>query len=130
MQNWLCTLITAKRRCEDRRERNEAPDKAKRENNMVCFKSITHPSYGLSSPPPQLVLLLGQNLHKSSVAESLFRATLSIFGTTRQLSAAQKIISCLRASGARVLMIKRNEAGVPKMVTEQGKWLDGEAICF
>jgi hypothetical protein len=25
-------------------------------------------------------------------------------------------------------MIQRNEADVPKMLTEQGKWLDGEAL--
>jgi hypothetical protein len=33
------------------------------------------------------------------LAESLFRATLSIFGTRRQLSAALRIISCLRGLG-------------------------------
>ncbi len=54
-------LITAKRRREDGRERNETPDKAKRENNMVCFASITHPSYGLSSPPPPLSFLFVKN---------------------------------------------------------------------
>jgi hypothetical protein len=33
------------------------------------------------------------------LAESLFRATLSIFGMRRQLSGALRIISCLRALG-------------------------------
>jgi hypothetical protein len=27
-------------------------------------------------------------------------------------------------------MIQRDEADVPQMVTEQGKWLDGEPIFF
>jgi hypothetical protein len=62
-------------------------------------------------------------------AESLFRATLSIFGMRGQLSEALRIINCLRAS-ARVFMIQRNEADVPKMLTEPGKWLDGDTLLF
>jgi hypothetical protein len=83
--------------------------------------------------------------------KSLFRATLSISGHVvklcairRQPSAALRVMSCLRALGPSCsapvahdgfkrgtgCMIQRNEADVPKMVTEQGKWLDGEAIFF
>jgi hypothetical protein len=27
-------------------------------------------------------------------------------------------------------MIQRNEAGVPEMLTEPGKWLDGDTLLF
>jgi hypothetical protein len=46
-----------------------------------------------------------------------------------QLSEALRIINCLRAS-ARVFMIQLNEADVPKMLTEPGKWLDGDTLLF
>ncbi len=61
--------------------------------------------------------------------ESLFRATLSIFGIRRQLRGALRIINCLRAL-ARVFMIQQNEADVPEMLTEPGKWLDGDTLLF
>jgi hypothetical protein len=63
------------------------------------------------------------------VAESLFRATLSIFGMRRKLSEALRIINCLRAL-ARVFMIQQNEADVPEMLTEPEKWLDGDTSLF
>ena len=63
------------------------------------------------------------------VAESLFRATLSIFGMRGQLSEALRIINCLRAL-ARVFMMQRNEADVPEMLMEPGKWLDGDTLLF
>jgi hypothetical protein len=44
-----------------------------------------------------------------------------------QLSEALKIINCLRAL-ARVLMIQRNEADVPEMLTGPGKWLDADTV--
>ena len=44
-----------------------------------------------------------------------------------QLSEALRIINCLRAL-ARVFMIQRNEADVPEMLTEPGKWLDGDTL--
>jgi hypothetical protein len=59
------------------------------------------------------------------VAEGLFRAILSIFGMRRKLSEALRIINCFRAL-ARVFMIQRNEADVPEMLTEPGKWPDGD----
>ena len=59
------------------------------------------------------------------VAESLFRATLSIFEMRGQPSEALRIINCVRAL-ARVFMIQRNEADVSEMLTEPGKWLDGD----
>jgi hypothetical protein len=46
-----------------------------------------------------------------------------------QLSEALRIINCLRAL-ARVFMIQRNEADVPEMLTEPGKWLDGNTLLF
>ena len=46
-----------------------------------------------------------------------------------QLSEALRIINCLRAL-ARVFMIQRNEADVPGMLTEPGKWLDGATQLF
>ena len=46
-----------------------------------------------------------------------------------QLSEALRIINCLRAL-ARVFMIQRNEADVPEMLTEPGKWLDGNTQLF
>ena len=63
------------------------------------------------------------------VAESLLRVTLSIFGMRRQLSEALRIINCLRAL-ARVFMIQQNEADVSEMLTEPGKWLDGDTLLF
>jgi hypothetical protein len=48
---------------------------------------------------------------------------------TGQLSEALRIINCLRAL-ARVFMIQRNEADVPEMLTEPGKWLDGDTLIF
>ncbi|MGD8513641.1 MAG: hypothetical protein PVG85_06790, partial [Deltaproteobacteria bacterium] len=42
---------------------------------------------------------------------------------------ALRIINCLRAL-ARVFMIQRNEADVPEMLTEPGKWLDGDTLLF
>ena len=63
------------------------------------------------------------------VAESLFRATLSIFGIRRKLSEALRIINCLRAL-ARVFMIQHSEADVRQMLTEPGKWLDGDTLLF
>jgi hypothetical protein len=63
------------------------------------------------------------------VAESLSRATLSIFGMRRKLSEALRIINCLRAL-ARVFMIQQNEADVPEMLTEPGKWLNGDPLPF
>jgi hypothetical protein len=62
-------------------------------------------------------------------AESLFRATLSIFGMRGQLSEALRIINCLRAL-ARVFMIQQNEADIPEMLTEPGKWLGGNTLVF
>jgi hypothetical protein len=61
------------------------------------------------------------------MAESLFYATLNIFGMRRKLSEALRIINCLRAL-AQVFMIQQNEADVPEMLTEPGKWLDGETL--
>jgi len=46
-----------------------------------------------------------------------------------QLSEALRIINCLRAL-ARVFMIQRNEADVLEMLTEPGKWLDGDTLLF
>ena len=46
-----------------------------------------------------------------------------------QLSEALRIINCLRAL-ARVFVIQRNEADVPEMLTEPGKWLDGDTSLF
>jgi len=46
-----------------------------------------------------------------------------------QLSETLRIINCLRAL-ARVFMIQRNEADVPEMLTEPGKWLDGDTLLF
>jgi hypothetical protein len=48
---------------------------------------------------------------------------------SRKLSEALRIINCLRAL-ARVFMIQRNEADVPEMLTELGKWLDGDTLLF
>ncbi len=47
----------------------------------------------------------------------------------RKQSEALRIINCLRAL-ARVFMIQRSEADVPEMLTEPGKWLDGDASPF
>jgi len=63
------------------------------------------------------------------VAESLFRAILSIFGMRRKQSEVLRIINCLRAL-AQIFMIQRNEADVPEMLTELGKWLDGHTLLF
>ncbi len=46
-----------------------------------------------------------------------------------QLSEALRIINCLRAL-ARVFMIQQSEADVPEMLTEPGKWLDGDTLLF
>jgi hypothetical protein len=46
-----------------------------------------------------------------------------------QLSEALRIINCLRAL-ARVFIIQKNEADVPEMLTEGGKWLDGDTLLF
>jgi hypothetical protein len=46
-----------------------------------------------------------------------------------QLSEALRIINCLRAL-ARVFMIQQNEADIPEMLTEPGKWLDGDTLLF
>jgi hypothetical protein len=46
-----------------------------------------------------------------------------------QLSETLRIITCLRAL-AQVFMIQQNEADVPEMLTEIGKWLDGETLLF
>jgi hypothetical protein len=61
------------------------------------------------------------------VAESIFRATLSIFGMGGRLNEALRIINCLRAL-ARVFMVQQNEADVPEMLAESGKWLDGDTL--
>ena len=60
-------------------------------------------------------------------AESLLRATLSVFGIRGELKQALGIMNCLRAL-ARVFMIQRSEADLPKRLTEPGKWLDGETL--
>ena len=62
-------------------------------------------------------------------AETLFRATLSIFGMRRKLSEALRIINCLRAL-ARVFIIQRNEGDVPEVLTGPRKWLDGDTLLF
>jgi hypothetical protein len=73
--------------------------------------------------------LYGVTVISHYVAESLFRAILSISAMRGQLSEALKIINYLRAS-ARVFMIQRNGADVPEMLTESGKWLDGDTLLF
>jgi hypothetical protein len=74
-------------------------------------------------------VVLGVTVISPHVAESLFRATLSIFGMRGQLSEALRIINCLRAL-ARVFVIQQNEADVPEMLTEPGKWPDGDTLLF
>ena len=77
------------------------------------------------------------------VAESLLGTTLSIFGMRGQLSEALRIINCLSAL-ARVFMIEdslqqaagnalafavqQNETDVPEMLTEPGKWINGDTL--
>ncbi len=47
----------------------------------------------------------------------------------RKQSEALRIINCLRAL-ARVFIIQQNEADVPEMLTEPGKWLDDDTLLF
>ena len=62
--------------------------------------------------------------------QKAFLARHSAFSAMRRkLNEALTTISCLRAL-ARDFMIQRSEADVPEMLTEPGKWLDGDTLLF